>query len=99
MKTFDFHLDQKVTTWMRTEFEIEAKTLKEAIEIAKQKFDRGDLDEINWEEIDGLSNEVMQPSENNNQPTAEIYYMNERGDVREVFNNVDSTTPKAVNYW
>ena len=98
MKTFDFHLDQKVTTWMRTEFEIEAKTLKEAIEIAKQKFERGDLDEISWEEIDGLS-EVLQPSENNNQPTAEIYYMNERGDVREVFNNVDSTTPKAVNYW
>ncbi len=98
MKTFDFHLDQKVTTWMRTEFEIKANTLKEAIEIAKEKFDNGDLDDIGWEEIDGL-NEVLQPSENGNQPTAEIYYMNEQGDVREVFNNSDNLSPREANYW
>ncbi len=98
MKTYDFHLDQKVTTWMRTEFEIKANSLKEAIEIAKEKFDNGDLDDINWEEIDGL-NEVLQPSENGNQPTAEIYYMNEQGDVREVFNNSDNLSPREPNYW
>jgi hypothetical protein len=98
MKTFDFHLDQKVTTWMRTEFEIKANSLKEAIEIAKEKFDNGDLDDISWEEIDGL-NEVLQPSDNGNQPTAEIYYMNEVGDVREVFNNSGTFNPKEANYW
>ena len=98
MKTFDFHLDQKVTTWMRTEFEIKANSLKEAIEIAKEKFDNGDLDDISWEEIDGL-NEVLQPSDNGNQPTAEIYYMNEVGDVREVFNNSGTFNSKEANYW
>jgi hypothetical protein len=98
MKTFDFHLDQKVTTWMRTEFEIKANSLKEAIEIAKEKFDNGDLDDISWEEIDGL-NEVLQPSDNGNQPTAEIYYMNEVGDVQEVFNNSGNFNPKEANYW
>ena len=86
MKQFNFHLDQKVTTWMRTEFEIEAKSLEEAIKIAKEKFHRGDLDEISWEEIDGL-NEVLQPSDNGGQSTAEIYNMEKNGDVLEVFNN------------
>jgi len=87
MKQFNFHLDQKVSTWMRTEFEIEAKSLKEAIKIAKEKFHRGDLDEISWEEIDGLSHEVMTPSDNGNEPTAEIYYTDDIGEIEEVFNN------------
>jgi hypothetical protein len=30
MKTFEFFLDQKVTTWMRTEFEVKANDLNEA---------------------------------------------------------------------
>jgi len=98
MKKFDFHLDQKVTTWMRTEFEIKANSLEEAIEIAKEKFNNGDLEDIAWQEIDGL-NEVLQPNENGDQPTSEIYYMNEVGDVREVFNNGNSFNPREVNYW
>lgn len=99
MKTFDFHLDQKVTTWMRTDFEIKANSLKEAIEIAKEKYKNGDLDEMSWEEIDGLSQELLEPEENGNQPTAEIYYMNEAGDVSEVFNNGNSLEPRPLNYW
>ena len=86
MKKFDFHLDQKVTTWMRTEFEIKANSLEEAIEIAKEKFNNGDLEDIAWQEIDGL-NEVLQPSDNGGEPTAEIYYMDEVGDVFEVYSN------------
>ncbi len=86
MKTFDFHLDQKVTTWMRTEFEIKANDLNEAVKIAKQKFHRGDLEDIAWQEIDGL-NEVLQPSDNGGEPTSEIYYMDEVGDVFEVYSN------------
>lgn len=86
MKTFDFHLDQKVTTWMRTEFEIKANDLNEAVKIAKEKFHRGDLEDIAWQEIDGL-NEVLQPSDNGGEPTSEIYYMDEVGDVFEVYTN------------
>ena len=29
-ETFDFYVDQKVTTWYRTHFEIEAESLAEA---------------------------------------------------------------------
>lgn len=86
MKTFEFFLDQKVTTWMRTEFEVEANDLNEAVKIAKEKFHRGDLDEIGWQEIMDTK-EVLQPSDNGGETTAEIYNMNERGDVMQVYNN------------
>ena len=86
MKKFDFFLDQKVTTWMRTEFEVEAENLNDAAEIAKRMFDRGDLENIEWEEIMDTK-EVLQPSNNDGESTAEIYNMNERGDVLEVYNN------------
>ena len=86
MKKFDFFLDQKVTTWMRTEFEVEAENLNDAAEIAKRMFDRGDLENIEWEEIMDTK-EVLQPSNNDGESTAEIYNMNERGEVLEVYNN------------
>jgi hypothetical protein len=86
MKTFEFFLDQKVTTWMRTEFEVEANDLNEAVKIAKEKLHRGDLDEIGWQEIMDTK-EVLQPSDNGGETTAEIYNMNERGDVMQVYNN------------
>jgi hypothetical protein len=86
MKTFEFFLDQKITTWMRTDFEVKANDLNEAVKIAKQMYDDGDLDEIGWEEIDGTK-EVLDPSENGDESTAEIYNMNDRGDVLEVFSN------------
>jgi hypothetical protein len=86
MKTFEFFLDQKITTWMRTDFEVKANDLNEAVKIAKQMYESGDLDEIGWEEIDGVK-EVLDPSENGGESTAEIYNMNELGDVLEVFSN------------
>ena len=86
MKTFEFFLDQKITTWMRTEFEVKATDLNEAVKIAKEKLDRGDLDEISWEEVMDTK-EVLQPKDNGNECTAEMYYMNEVGDVLQVYDN------------
>jgi D-mannonate dehydratase len=86
MKTFEFFLDQKVTTWMRTDFEVKANDLNEAVKIAKQMYESGDLEQIRWEEIMDTK-EVLQPSDNGGESTAEIYNMNELGDVLEVFNN------------
>ena len=86
MKTFEFFLDQKVTTWMRTEFEVKANDLNEAVKIAKQMYDDGDLEGVSWEEIMDTK-EVLQPSDNGGESTAEIYNMNGQGDVLEVFSN------------
>jgi D-mannonate dehydratase len=86
MKTFEFFLDQKVTTWMRTDFEVKANDLNEAVKIAKQMYEDGDLEQIRWEEIMDTK-EVLQTSDNGGESTAEIYNMNGRGDVLEVFSN------------
>jgi D-mannonate dehydratase len=86
MKTFEFFYDQKVTTWMRTDFEVKAKDLNEAVKIAKEMYERGDLDELNWEEI-METKEILSPQENNGEATAEIYQMDKSGDVLEVFSN------------
>jgi len=86
MKTFEFFLDQKVTTWMRTEFEVKANDLNEAAKIAKEMYDRGDLEDIDWQEIMDTK-EVLQPSENGGETTAELYNMEKNGDVLEVYNN------------
>ena len=86
MKTFEFFLDQKVTTWMRTEFEVKANDLNEAVKIAKEMYDAGDLEGVSWEEIMDTK-EVLQPSDNGGESTAEIYNMNQLGDVLEVYSN------------
>ena len=86
MKTFEFFLDQKVTTWMRTEFEVKAENLNEAAKIAKEMYDEGKLEDIGWEEIDGTK-EVLQPKDNGGESTAEVYNMEKNGDVLEVFSN------------
>ena len=43
MKTFEFFYDQKVTTWMRTDFEVKAKDLNEAVKIAREMYERFDI--------------------------------------------------------
>lgn len=86
MKTFEFFLDQKVTTWMRTDFEVKANDLNEAVKIAQEMFSNGDLEDIAWQEIMDTK-EVLRPSDNGGESTAEIYNMNERGDVLEVYSN------------
>jgi len=86
MKTFEFFLDQKVTTWMRTEFEVKANDLNEAVKIAKEMYDRGDLEDIDWQEIMDTK-EVLQPRDNGGESTAEVYNMEKNGDVLEVYSN------------
>ena len=86
MKTFEFFYDQKVTTWMRTDFEVKANDLNEAVKIAKEMYEKGDLEEMNWETILGTE-EILQPEDNGGESTAEIYQMNKFGDVLEVYNN------------
>ena len=86
MKTFEFFLDQKITTWMRTDFEVEADTLDDAIIKAKQMYESGHLDQISWEEIDNTK-EVLQPKDNGGESTAELYNMEKNGDVLEVYSN------------
>ena len=86
MKTFEFFLDQKVTTWMRTDFEVKANDLNEAVKIAKEMYVKGDLDEIPWEEI-LETRELLNPEDNGGETTAEIYQMGKTGDVLQVFDN------------
>jgi hypothetical protein len=86
MKTFEFFYDQKVTAWMRTDFEVKANDLNEAVKIAKEMYEKGDLEEMNWESIIGTE-EVLQPEDNGGESTAEIYQMGKTGDVLEVYNN------------
>jgi len=86
MKTFEFFIDQKITTWMRTDFEVKANDLNEAVKIAKQMYEDGDLEQISWEEIMDTQ-EILNPKDNGGESTAEIYNMNDRGDVLEVYSN------------
>jgi len=86
MKTFEFFLDQKVTTWMRTEFEVKANDLNDAVKIAKEMYDEGKLEDIGWEAIIDTY-EVLQPKDNGGESTAELYNMEKNGDVLEVYSN------------
>ena len=72
MAKFNFYLDQKVTTWYRTNFEVEAESLQEAEKKAVQLFEKGELDELTWVQIDGTE-ELMSVDENGGFTTAEIY--------------------------
>jgi len=84
MKSFDFFLDQKVTTWMRTPFSVEAETVEEAKKLAIEKFKSGELEEIEWDEIDGVK-EVLQPEDNDLESTVEIFI--DGKNKEEIFNN------------
>jgi len=72
MEKFEFYVDQKVTTWMRTKFTIEA----ESNEIARQKavdaVRQGDVDDIPWEECADIK-EIMEPKDNGDFSTTEIF--------------------------
>jgi hypothetical protein len=72
MEQFEFYVDQKVTTWMRTKFTIEA----ESNEIARQKavdaVRQGDVDDIPWEECADIK-EIMEPKDNGDFSTTEIF--------------------------
>ena len=75
IKTFNFYLDQKVTTWMRTNFSVEG----EDIEVARQKavdfVKEGNTSELPWDEIMDTK-EVMSLEENGGMSTEEIFEEN-----------------------
>jgi hypothetical protein len=72
-KEFVFILDQKVTTWMRTEFTIEAENLTEAKELAIKFHLDGETEDIEWTQIEGCY-EKLECDENGGKSTEEIYF-------------------------
>ena len=74
METFEFYLDQKVTTWMRTPFEIEAKSLKEAKQKAIEFHKAGKTSSVGWEEVEGGIQEPMTVEENDGWSTEELFF-------------------------
>lgn len=71
-ETFDFYVDQKVTTWYRTHFEIEAESLAEAKKKALEFYEKGNTSDLPWEQYDGTT-ELMSVEENNGASVTEIY--------------------------
>jgi hypothetical protein len=72
MKTFEFFLDEKVTTWYRTPFEIEAKTLKEAKEKAIKFVQNGKTESLGWDHIEDTI-ELMSVEDNGGVQTKELF--------------------------
>lgn len=72
METFDFYVDQKVTTWYRTHYEIEAENLQEAEIKAVEFFEKGNTSDLPWEQYDGTT-ELMSVEENGGSSVTEIY--------------------------
>lgn len=71
-KTFDFYVDQKVTTWYRTHFEVEAGSLAEAKKKALEFYEKGNTSDLPWEQYDGTT-ELMSVEENDGASVTEIY--------------------------
>lgn len=72
-KIFEFYLDQKVTNWMRTNFEIEADTEEEARKMAIKFVEEGKAEEIGWDEIEGVIT-PLDVTDNDGYSTQEIYF-------------------------
>jgi hypothetical protein len=72
MEKFEFYVDQKVTTWMRTKFTIEAESRDIARQKAVDSVRQGDTDEIPWEECADIK-EIMEPRDNDGFSTTEIF--------------------------
>ena len=73
MNLYPFYVDEKVTTWKRTHFDIQAETFEEAKEKAKSFVEAEDHELIPWEDVDGIIAEKMTTKENDNQSTVEIF--------------------------
>lgn len=72
-KVFEFYLDQKVTNWYRTNFEIEAETEEEAQKMAIKFVQEGKAEEISWDEVEGVVT-PMDVTDNDGLSTEEIYF-------------------------
>ena len=71
-QSFAFYLDQKITIWKRANFEVVAKTQKEADALAIQMCEKGELDELPWETIQDTE-EFLTTEENDGYSTAELF--------------------------
>jgi hypothetical protein len=71
-KVFEFYIDQKVTSWYRTKFEIEADTEEEARQMSIDFVKEGKAEEIGWEELEGVIT-PMDVTDNDGFSTEEIY--------------------------
>lgn len=76
METFDFYLYTKVTTWYRTDFEIEANSPEEAKQKAIQFVKDDEQSSIPWEQVDETI-VVMSVEENGGKSTEELFYEND----------------------
>lgn len=72
MEKFQFFFDQKVTSWNRTNFEVEAENYEEAKKLARELVENGKVSEYSWEPIFETT-ELMSKEENDGQPTEELY--------------------------
>lgn len=72
MAQFNFYLDQKVTTWMRTNFSVEGETLEIARQKAVDFVKEGNTSELPWDEVMDTK-EVMSLEENGGFSTEEIF--------------------------
>lgn len=72
MAQFNFYLDQKVTTWMRTNFSVEGETLEVARQKAVDFVKEGNTSELPWDEIMDTK-EVMSLKDNGGMSTEEIF--------------------------
>jgi len=72
-KVFNFYFDQKVTNWMRTNFEIEADTEEEARKMAIKFVQDGKAEEIGWDEVEGVII-PLDVHRNDGYSTQEIYF-------------------------
>jgi len=84
------HIDFKITTWERAIISEEDKEIVlKAIENGKLKtqgdFDNLEIESLSWETMTDVS-EYMLPSENDNQPTLEVF---DNNDKRIYTNGVD----------
>lgn len=72
MTQFNFFLDEKVTTWFRTYFQVDAETIEEARQMAIKKIGTYEIEELPWVQIDGTI-ERLKPEDNGNCETQELY--------------------------
>jgi hypothetical protein len=92
MKTFNFYLDTKITTWMRTDFEIEANSLEEAKQKAIEFHNESNTSSIAWEEnMD--TQEPMSVEENGGEPTEELF--DENGNC--IWDNSENKTLSVID--
>ena len=72
MEKFNFYLDQKVTTWMRTEFSVEGESREVARQMAVDFVKEGNTSELPWEEVMDTK-ELMSLKDNDGMSTEEIF--------------------------